>query len=171
MSNNINTPEIEKFVKLIKSNPKEAKKAKRVEGEWIFKEGNPQFKSNLTFQKSQITLECELPPFAGGWGGAPDPVQYCLYGLAACYATTFASSATMEGIILDELRVIIESNLDLRKQMGVSEENIIEKMKFTVIVKSKASREKLQTIKELADKRCPGMECLTRPITVSTELA
>jgi len=34
----------------------------------------------------------------GGEGLAPDPIQYCLYGLAACYAGTFAGLAAAQGV-------------------------------------------------------------------------
>ena len=59
--------------------------------------------------------------------------------------------------------------MDLRKQMGLAEDKIIEKMKFTVHP-SGASREMLEKILKLTEERCPGTECLTRKIPLEVEL-
>lgn len=171
MPNNVNTVEIERFITAVKQDPAQAKKTKSVEEVWNFTEGAPQFKTILKYPKGELSLTCELPPITGGWGGAPDPIQYCLWGLAACYAATFAASATSEGIILEELRVTAENKMNLQKQIGLSQSPIIEEVKFTVHAKSKAPRDKLARIKQLADERCPGVECITRPIPLKTELA
>ncbi|MBI2938469.1 MAG: OsmC family protein [Thaumarchaeota archaeon] len=170
MANNVNQAEIQKFVNHIKSNPQDAKRSKRIEGEWVFEEGKPQFHAALSFQKGRTTLECELPHFAGGWGGAPDPVQYCLYGLAACYASTFVAAATSIGVELTILKIVAENQMNLTKQLGLSSENIIENVRFTVIAKGNASNEVMQRVKEMADQRCPGVECITRSIPLVTEL-
>lgn len=162
---------MQKFVNQVKRNPQDAKKSKRIEGEWVFEEGKPQFRSTLAYQKGQMTLGCELPPFSGGWGGAPDPIQYCLYGLAACYATTFVAAATSLGVELTSLKIVAENQMNLTKQLGLSSENIIENVKFTVTAKGNASKDLMQRVKEMADQRCPGVECLTRPIPLVTELA
>jgi uncharacterized OsmC-like protein len=166
----VNQTEIQTFVNHLKSNPQDAKKSKRIEGEWVFKEGQPQFRATLAYQKGQASLECELPPFSGGWGTAPDPVQYCLYGLAACYISTFVAAATSIGVELTYLKIVAENHMNLTKQMGLSKENIIEQVKFTVTVQGSASDEVMQRIKEMADQRCPGVECITRPVPLVTEL-
>jgi len=167
--NNINVREMERFVATIEKDPAQAKKAKCVTGSWVFEEGKPQFVSTVKYPKGQVVLETELPPFAGGWGTSPDPIQYCLYGLAACFAVTFAATATNEGIELKKLKVVAENWMDLRKQMGLAEDKIIEKVKFTVHA-SGASREMLEKILKLAEERCPGTECLTRKIPLEVEL-
>jgi len=160
---------MERFVATIEKDPAQAKKSKCVTGSWVFEEGKPQFVSTVKYPKGQVVLETELPPFAGGWGTSPDPIQYCLYGLAACFAVTFAATATNEGVELKKLQVVAENWMDLRKQMGLAEDKIIEKMKFTVHA-SGASREMLEKILKLTEERCPGTECLTRKIPLEVEL-
>jgi len=167
--NNINVREMERFVATIEKDPAQAKKAKCATGSWVFEGGKPQFVSTVKYPKGQVVLETELPPFAGGWGTSPDPIQYCLYGLAACFAVTFAATATNEGIELKKLKVVAENWMDLRKQMGLTEDKIIEKVKFTVHAGG-ASREVLEKILKLAEERCPGTECLTRKIPLEVEL-
>jgi uncharacterized OsmC-like protein len=89
--------------------------------------------------------------------------------MAACYATTYAGAAAMEGVPLTALRVAVENEMDLRKQLGLTIEPIIQRVRFTVHAEG-APREQLQRIKELADERCPGVECVTRSIPLETAL-
>ena len=116
-------------------------------------------------------MACELPPFAGGGGNNPDPIQYCLYGLAACFASTLAATATSEGVALKTLKVTAMNKVDLRKQLGLSEEPIIQNVRLQVKVESEASGNLIEKIVKLAQKRCPGIECVTRsiPLRVETE--
>lgn len=170
--NNVNISAIMDFVKEIEKDASAAKKHKRVEGSWVFDEGNPQFVSTIEFPKGKAELKCELPAFAGGWGTSPDPIQYCLFGLAACTAVTFAATATKENVRLKSLKVIAENNMNLRKQMGMSMDDIIKNVKFTVEVEGdgKVPKEKLWEIMRLTEERCPGTECVTRSIPLETEL-
>ena len=167
--NNVNVETVEKFVSEIQRDPGQARKVKRLSGSWVFEPGKPQFVSTIKYAEGSIELSAELPPFSGGWGTSPDPVQYCLYGLAACYAATFAMTATSEGVKLTRLDVTVENWMDLRKQMGVAAENIIDKVKLTVHAEG-ASRDELERIATLAEERCPGTECVTRAVPLDVEL-
>src|SRR4030042_5671688 len=105
--NNINTVAAGTFMEEARNDPHVAKKSKRVEGEWVFEEGKPQFKATLAFKEGERVVESDFAPFMGGNGLAPDPIQYCLYGMAACYGGTFVSLATMEGISLRKLKIAV----------------------------------------------------------------
>ncbi len=129
--NNVNAAEMQNFVAALQKDPSIGKKNKRVTGAWSFEEGKPQFSAPLGFPKGKATINVELPSFAGGWGTSPDPIQVCLSGLAACFAVTYAAVATAEGVTLTKLQVTAENWMDLGKQMGVSKNNIIERVKFT----------------------------------------
>ncbi len=167
---NVNVKAAVDFLAQVKQDPSLARKHKQVEGVWEFSEGQPQFRSVLEFPKGNVELRCELPAFAGGWGTAPDPIQYCLFGMAACYATTFASAAAQEGVRLTTLKVRAENDIDLRKQLGLTHDPIVQRVKFTVEAAG-APREKLEQLKRIADERCPGVECVTRSIPLETVLA
>lgn len=167
---NIDAAAARAFAEQVRKDPSAARKQKAVEGAWDFRARQPQFRAEVAFARGQARLDCELPPFAGGWGTSPDPLQYCLFGMAACYATTYAAAAAQEGVQLTALRVRAENEVDLRKQMGLGKEPIIERVKFTVWAEG-APREQLQRLKQLADERCPGVECVTRAIPLETTLA
>jgi uncharacterized OsmC-like protein len=168
--NNVNVAEAQRFVTQLKADPSLGKKNKRVTGRWDFTEGKPQFSAPLEFPKGKATVHVELPPFAGGWGTSPDPIQTCLAGLAACFAVTYAAAATMEGVALSRLEVTAENWMDLRKQMGLTKDHIIERVKFTVVAEG-APRPVLERLLNLAEERCPGSECVTRAIPLETVLA
>lgn len=169
-TNNVNVPAMTSFVETITKDPGQAKKTKQVTGQWVFAQGQPQFVSTIDFPKGNVELKTELPPFAGGWGGAIDPIMYCLHGLAACFAVTYAATAAKEGVALTKLEVTAQNWMDLRKQMGVSKDHIIEKVKFSVKCEG-PDRATQQRILKLAEERCPGTECVTRVIPLTIELA
>jgi uncharacterized OsmC-like protein len=168
--NNINAEAVLKFLEEVKQNPLAAKKAKRLEGEWVLAEGQPQFRATVEFPGGTQVLESDFAPFMGGWGKKPDPIQYCLYGFAACYASTFAAVATMEGVILKKLRVAIENKVDLSRSLGLSKNPAVEEVQVTMTVEADASREKIEEIERLALERCPAVYCLTNPIPLKTQL-
>ncbi len=170
VSHNVNAQAGRQFVEQVTKDPNVARKHKQVEGFWNFKDGEPQFQAELELPKGEVRVNCELPPFAGGWGTSPDPIQYCLFGMAACYATTFASVAAQEGVELTRLQVRAENDLDLRKQIGLGKDPIIQRVKFTLEAAG-PSRDVLKRLKRLADERCPGVECVTRSIPLETVLA
>lgn len=161
---------MENFVEAVKKDSKQAIREKSVTGEWVFKDGQPQFVAEIPYQKGIVTVASELPPFAGGWGGSPDPIQYCLYGLAACFASTLIATATNEKVQLTSLRVTAENRVDLRKQLGLSKDPIIQTVKLRVRAEADAPRANLERLVKLAEERCPGSECVTRSIPLSVQL-
>src|SRR3989338_4187924 len=125
--NNVNLEKTAAFVEEVKQDKNKALKAKRVEGTWNLEDGKVQFTSTLEHPNGRTIVEADGPPFMGGSGIKPDPVQYCLFGLAACYAQTFASIAAEKGIKLQQLKVTAENKVNLSKALGLSNEPIVEK--------------------------------------------
>jgi len=161
--NNVNLEKAATFVEEVKKDKSKALKVKRIEGNWNLEDGAVQFTATLEHPRGSTIIEADGPPFMGGSGVKPDPVQYCLFGLAACFAQTFASIAAEKGIKLVQLKVAAENKINLSKALGLSNEPIAEK----VILAVNASGEKgedLSEIKGLAEQRCPGVYCLTNAI-------
>ncbi len=167
--NNVNLDKASAFVEEVKKDNSKAIKVKRVEGSWNFEEGKSQFVSTLEHANGSTVVEADAPPFLGGNGLKPDPVQYCLFGLAACFAQTFASIAAEKGIELKKLKVAAENKVNLSKALGLGNEPIVEKVKLLVEV-SDVDKDKLKEIEQLAKERCPGVYCLTNPIKLDIEV-
>lgn len=167
--NNINLDKASEFVEEVKKDKSKAIKVKRVEGSWDFGEGNSQFASTLEHANGSTFVEADAPPFLGGNGLKPDPVQYCLFGLAACFAQTFASIAAEKGVELTKLKVAAENKVNLSRALGLGNEPIVETVKLLVEV-SDIDKSKLKEIEQLAKERCPGVYCLTNPIKLDIEI-
>jgi len=106
----------------------------------------------------------------GGSGIAPDPIQYCLYGLAACFAGTFVALAAADGVALRSLRVIAENNVDLTGPMGLGDKPVVDRVSLKLVLESDADDARLRTLEQLARERCPGVFCLTQPIPLTTSV-
>ncbi len=168
--NNVNLEKVRAFVEEIKQDKNKALKVKKVEGEWNFEEGKPQFKAMLKHGDNATRIEADAPSFMGGSGLKPDPVQYCLFGLAACFAQTFTSIAAEEGIKLEKLKVGAENKVNLTKALGLGDEPIVEDVRLSVEALSDAGKDKLKEIETKAKERCPGVYCLTNPIKLDIKL-
>ena len=168
--NNVNLPGMMAFIEQAKADPIVLKKQKRVEGVWDFQEGSPQFKATLTYPKGERTLEADLAPFMGGAGLAPDPIQYCLYGLAACFAGTFMALAAADGVTIKSLRVVAENQVDLTTPMGLGDKPVVEKVMLKLIADADTTDTKLRELERLARERCPGVYCLTQPVPLETRV-
>lgn len=168
--NNINTEAMGQFVEQVKIDSSQAKKSKRVEGEWVFEEGKPQFRAILAYKEGERVIEADFAPFMGGLGLAPDPIQYCLYGTASCFAGTFVALAAQEGIALRSLKVAVENKVDLTRSLGLSNNPAVEEVEITLTLETDAPREKVEALEALTRERCPGVYCLVNPIPLKTHI-
>jgi len=168
--NHMNLEGMKTFLEEVKGDYSKAKRSKKVECSWNFDDGRPQIESKVQHPKGETMLRSDFAPFMGGEGLAPDPIQYCLFGLAACFAGTFMSTATMLGIKIQSLKVTAENLVDLSRSLGLTTNPIVEKVKVTTMVKSDAKEGQLKEIERLAHERCPGVYCLVNPIPLDTEL-
>ena len=162
--NNVDMDKAGAFVEEVKLDKNKAIKTKHVEGAWNF--SGVQFAATLEHATGKTIVEADGPPFMGGSGVKPDPVQYCLFGLAACYAQTFASIAAEKGIELKRLKISVENKVNLSKPLGLGDEPVVENVKLLVTASGKGD---LEEIEQLAKERCPGVYCLTNPIKLEIE--
>ena len=168
--NNVNLEKAGAFAEEVKHDKSKALKVKKVEGSWNLEDGKVQFTAAIGHPQGSTIVEADGPPFLGGSGIKPDPVQYCLFGLAACYAQTFASIAAEKGIKLKRLDVAAENQVNLTRALGLGDDPIVERAKITVEVMSDADVSILHEIEGLARERCPGVYCLTNPIRLDIEM-
>lgn len=168
--NNVNVDAMRDFAAQIEEDPSAAKKLKKIVGRWVFEEGKAQFSAAVDYPKGSDTLETDFAPFMGGEGQRPDPVSYCMYGFASCFAGTFAAVAAAEGIRLESLEIILENEIDLSRPMGVADRPITQGLSATLKVRSSATRARLEEIRRLAEERCPGVYCITNPIPFTARI-
>jgi hypothetical protein len=66
--NNVNTEAVMAFAADVQRDPEVAKKRKRVEGEWVLEEGQPQFRARVDYPAGAEVIEADGAPFMGGRG-------------------------------------------------------------------------------------------------------
>ncbi len=163
--------ELQKTIAKAKEDLASVKRKPKIVGDWIFEdEGKPQFRSEVSVEKGKFILEADMPSDLGGWGSKPGPLHFCIFGLASCYATTFAMIAAMEGIKLTKLKIEAESHVDFSKTFGLTDNPIVEEARWKLIVGPELSEEKVQYLEKLAEERCPAVFCLTNPVKLTIDV-
>ncbi len=167
--NHVNGNALGKTVDLFSREPEKAVKDFAVEGEWVLEEGRPQFSSRVSFEGGAIDLEMDNATPMGGSGRAPNPIQYCLFGLASCFASTYMMVATRRGVTIDRLWVRVENRVDMTRPLGLSENPLTQGVRILLKVSGKAEEAVLREIEESSRNSCPAVYCLTQPIPLEIE--
>jgi len=168
---NVDLKSVSKFIEDAKKDETLLRREMKVKVIWNFDENSPQMFSELQFPKGKIKLECDGAPFAGGGGRAPNPIQFCLFGMASCFLGTFAAIAAEHNLKIDSLEVTAENEVNLKRPLGLSDDPVVEKIKMTIEVKSDEPEEKINLVKEIAMKRCPAVYCITNPIPLEIDVS
>lgn len=168
--NNVNVGMLEQIVKGAQTDKSKVRRQQKIEGEWLLKEGGPQFRAEISFEGGKTVFESDQPKNLGGGGTRPGPLHYCFFGLVACYTATFAAMASQMGIELRKLTAKLEGNLNFSRVFGLSKEPVMEEIRIVLSVESDAPREKLEEIEKLAYERCPAVFALTEKVTLKTSL-
>jgi len=167
----INRVEVDSFGETLqkaRNDPSKAKKVIEFEGNWEIGKTGPQFSTKIKSEKGgEFLIQSDEPIALGGGGTAPNPVQYGLYGIASCFAATFAKWTAMEGIVLNQFKIKVRADMDLSASFGIFQEPVIpiyESIKFEIVVDSEMSMEEIERFNEITKQRCPCYYCLTTAI-------
>ncbi|MDP2953562.1 MAG: OsmC family protein, partial [Chloroflexota bacterium] len=117
--NNVNVGVLEQVVREARTDRSKVKRSQRIEGEWLLKEGGPQFRAEVSFEGGKLVMEADQPKNLGGGGTRPGPLHYCFFGLVACYTATFAAVASQMGIKLQKLTARLEGDLNFSRVFGL----------------------------------------------------
>ncbi|MDP3565399.1 MAG: OsmC family protein [Methanoregula sp.] len=167
--NNIDTQQVKDYKEAIKKDPKEAKFTAKIEGDWLFEQGGPQFRSTVKVKDGTYTMEASHPNFAGP-GSRPGPMAFGLFWFAACYSSTFVTEAAIRNIRLTSVKTKVEADLDYTAQFDLGESPLITEYRVIVDVKGEATDAQVQDLKEYALKRCMGMFTIKHAIALKAEV-
>ncbi|MHA2036068.1 MAG: OsmC family protein [Promethearchaeota archaeon] len=172
MINRINIEVFKGTVENAKKNPSSSIKNLEIEGSWrLDEQDGPQFETKLkTENAGEILVQSDETLILGGGGTAPNPVQYCIGGLLACYSATFVKWASMEGINLTSFKIKATAKMDISAALGLSENPALNDLRLELLIETTSSLERLLEINEIAKKRCPGYYCLTNAIIPQIEI-
>jgi uncharacterized OsmC-like protein len=167
--NNIDTDQVTQYRKEIEADPKEAKFTAKIEGDWLFEEGGPQFRSMVKVRDGIYTMEASHPNFAGP-GIRPGPMAFGLFWFAACYTSTYVTEAAMRNIRLTRVKTKVEADLDYTAQFDLGENPLITEYRVILEVSGDAPAPALQDLRDYALKRCMGMYTIKHAIPLKPEL-
>lgn len=141
---------------------------KRVEGAWSFAEGTPAYTASMAHGDRISELSVDIAPGFGGGGVAPDPLQYLLTGLGACYAATVVTVASMEGVDLTELTVVAEQDVDVARVYEMGDGPVMEQITVTVKVDTDVDDKTLARWQQAARDKCPFAFTIINPVPLTT---
>jgi uncharacterized OsmC-like protein len=167
--NNIDTRQVRDYKEAIKKDPKEAKFTARIEGDWLFENGGPQFRSTVKVKDGTYTMEASHPNFAGP-GSRPGPMAFGLFWFAACYSSTFVTEAAMRNIQLTSVKTKVEADLDYTSQFDLGENPLITEYRVIMDVKGDATDAQVKDLKEYALGKCMGMFTIQHAIGLKAEV-
>lgn len=168
--NNVNVSMLEQVANEAKVDKSKVKRTQKIGGEWLFEEGGPQFRAEVSFEGGKVTFESDQPRSLGGGGTRPGPLHYCFFGLVSCYTASFAATASAMGIKLRKLTATLEGNLDFSRLFALSKEPMMESIRITLHVESNAAKDQLEEAEKLAYERCPAVFALTEKVHLDTVL-
>jgi len=164
--NRINLKGFKEIRKLYSENRSLCKKTLEIEGEWkLDVQYGPQYQTKLQTERAgEILLQTDETIILGGGGTSFHPVHLCMAGFAANFCSEYAKWAAIEGVKLDNLRIIVKQYIDLSTGFGI-EPNVpmIDDYQVELIVDSNANIEKLLDILEIIKKRSFCYYCLVTP--------
>ena len=150
------------------SDPTAFKMHKRVEGTWSFAEGTPAYTASMTHGDRTTELSVDIAPGFGGGGLAPDPLQYLLTGLGACYAATVVTFASMEGVELTELAVVAEQDVDVARVYEMGDGPLMEQITVIVKVATDVDDATLARWQQAARDKCPFAFTIINAVPLTT---
>jgi uncharacterized OsmC-like protein len=176
--NGVNVTQLFGAIELISGNAEIAKFQFRNRNKWIDGGLNRSsidgFYGALEEQKREtpFVLDNDEPPVLLGEDRGANPVEQVLHGLAGCITTTLVYHAAAKGIRIDEMETSFEGDLDLRGLLGLpgARRNGYEEIRVRVRVKADASREEIEELVRLAERRSPVYDIVTNPVPVKVTI-
>jgi len=128
------------------------------------------FQTKARLRDHEITID--EPEALGGTDTGPNPVELVLAALGTCQEITYRAYATALDIPLEDVRVELEGDIDLRGFFAV-EESVrpdYSAIRGTVHLVSSASEEQIETLRQVVNGHCPVLDILTQPVPTELEV-
>ena len=107
-----------------------------------------------------------------GQDTAPNATEAALHALACCLTATFMYHAALRDVEVDDLRLDLEGNIDLRGLLGLSDQVPVgfQNVEITFHVRSDAPREQVEELCGLAQKHSPVYNTFTKATPTSARV-
>lgn len=164
--NDVNIQAVGALVEAIEADPEEADTTWAASVVW---DGG--FQTTTTI-RDFAPIASDEPEGLGGTDQAPNPVEHLIGALGSCLAIGYAAVATASGIRLDDLRIDIEGELNLKTFLGIAPGNAgYETLRATVHIESDADEEAIRELHEKVVATSPVGHTLSRAVPLTIALA
>lgn len=176
--NGVDTPTLFATINAVREQPELAKFTFRASNRWL--EGTHSRTRGEAFSGAggnhthdkPVQLDADHPKVLVGGGQGPTPIEFLLYGLAACLTAGIANVAAARGVKLTEVESTVEGRINLLGILGLSDEvrNGYEGIRINFKIKGDAPEEKLRQIVEQSRARSAVFDVLTNGTAVDIEV-
>jgi uncharacterized OsmC-like protein len=118
------------------------------------------------------TMLVDEPPSVGGDGAAPNPLETALASLLACQVVTYRLWAAKLAIPLDDVRVEVDGEVDVRRFFGLDETPRagFGEIRVRVHLDGPAEPERYRELAAAVDEHCPVLDLFRHPTPVRVTL-
>ncbi len=156
--NNVDLDIVRESSKKAQENSGHFEVEKHIEGEFHL-EGSPMFTADLMSERAVFTTGADEPGLLGGKGVHATPLNYLMFGVMSCYASTLAIQAGMKGVKLGRLKVRGHLYYDVGPLLTGGDSPLIKELKLEV-----ESDRDLKEVIEISNKRCPALYAIANGI-------
>ncbi|MBS4025921.1 MAG: OsmC family protein [Clostridia bacterium] len=151
---------LETMMRVFGKKPKEAQAVYSAECDW---------KGNLLIEAKMgnFIQKIDEPEDMGGTNQGPSPLDIQMAALGACQEIMYIAFAAVMEIKLDEVKVKVDGEIDLRGMFGMDGVPAgFQKINYVTTIKSPESQEKLEQLVQAVEANCPVLDTLKRPMEV-----
>ena len=178
--NGVNVTEFTETIKAVEENPSLGMCHFRATNTWV--EGGHNRVSIKDFyacggedtsRDEAFVHDADEPPVLVGRNLGANPVEYLLTALSGCLTTTLVYYGAVMGIELDSVESQLEGDLDLAGLLNLDDtvRNGYQNIRVTYRIESKAPREQIQELIDIAQRFSPVFDIVSNPVPVTVELA
>ena len=119
------------------------------------------------------SVRTDMPKSVGGGDASPSPGWLLRAAQASCLATLIAMRAAQQGIELDRIEVVVDSESDDRGILGLSDSvpaGPLSSRARVRIGRNSATKEQLDAIIQWAEVHCPVQDAVRRAVPCTVEV-
>lgn len=176
MLNNINIAGLSEYTNEVKEKNEEGKASYGIELNWESGTKTVVKTKNMVLGNHKLIRDFSFiidePTQLLGVNCAPNPAEYMLGGLAGCMAVTFMAGATAMNINIDQLKLEIDGELDLKGFLGIDSNTNpgFPELKFIFHVKGNGTQEQYNKLIERVTMHSPNFNTIKNEVIMVGEL-
>ncbi len=129
--NNIDLTAVRETKKKIESDGGHFYLEKHIDGEFHM-QGSPMFTATLSSQLASFTMGADEPAVLGGKGVYATPLNYLMFGVMSCFASTIVVNASLKGIKLNKLKLKGHLYYDIGPMLAANDFPLAKELKIEV---------------------------------------